>query len=105
MARGSIHLHLEEYLQAMPQLARAIVLRPESGTARHHLGVALENLGCLEEAKELYRLATRLRFPGADHRLSRLDSPGSGLLPPVKPKPRTDACDEPMPRGAAPAAR
>jgi hypothetical protein len=102
MARASIHLHQEEYWQAIPYLARAIFLRPESGTARHHLGVALENLGCQDEARVQYRLATKLRFPGAAHRLSRLDSPGSGLLPPIKPKPRTDACDKPLPEGAAP---
>ena len=102
MARASIHLHQEEYRQAMPHLIRAIVLRPEAGTARHHLGVALENLGCLDEAREQYRLASKLRFRGADHRLSRLDAPGSGLLPPVKPKPRTDACGEPLPGGATP---
>ena len=101
MARASIHLHQEEYRQAIPHLIRAGLLRPESGTARHHLGVALENLGCLEEAKEQYRLATKLRYLGAVHRLSRLDSPGSGLLPPIKPKPRTEACGQALPGGAA----
>jgi tetratricopeptide (TPR) repeat protein len=100
-ARAAIHLHLEQYREALPYLSRAIALRPESGIARHHLGVALENLGCLEEAKEQYRLATQLRFAGAAHRLSRLDSPGSGLLPPVTPKPRTDACGKPLPAGAS----
>jgi hypothetical protein len=89
----------------MPYLVRAIFLRPESGTARHHLGVALENLGCQEEAKEQYRLAIKLRFTGAAHRLSRLDSPGSGLLPPIKPKPRTDVCSKPLPGNAAPPRR
>ena len=97
MARASIHLHLEEYRQALPHLDRAIGLRPKSGTARHHLGVALENLGCVEEAKVQYRVASRLGFKGADHRLGRLESPGSGLLSPVKPKPRTEACDELVP--------
>jgi len=92
MARASIHIHQEEYRQAIPHLAQAISLRPESGTARHHLGVALENLGCLDEARAQYRLAIKLRFGGAVHRMSRLDSPGTGLLPPIKPKPRTDAC-------------
>ena len=104
-ARAAIHLHLEQYREALPYLSRAIALRPESGFARHHLGVALENLGCLEEAKEQYRLATKLRFVGASHRLSRLESPGSGLLPPIKPKPRTDACGKPLPGGAAPPRR
>ena len=104
-ARAAIHLHLEQYREALPYLSRAIALRPESGAARHHLGVALENLGCLDEAREQYRLATDLGFTGAAHRLSRLDSPGSGLLPPIKPKPRTDACGKPLPGGAAPPRR
>ena len=102
LARAAIHLQQEEYRQALPHLARAIFLRPESGVARHHLGVALENLGCLDEARAQYRIAIDLRFMGAAHRLSRLDSPGSGLLPPVKPKPRTDACGKPLPGGATP---
>jgi tetratricopeptide (TPR) repeat protein len=101
-ARAAIHLHLEQDREALPYLARAISLRPDSGAARNHLGVALENLGCLEEAKEQYRLASNLGFAGAVHRLSRLEAPGTGLLPPTKPKPRTDACDKPLPEGAAP---
>ena len=102
MARASIHLHQEEYRQAMPYLARAIVLRPESGAARHHLGVALENLGCLEEAKQQYRLASSRRFPGAIYNLERLENPGSGLLPPIRTKARTEACGRPCPDAAAP---
>ncbi|HSB49180.1 MAG TPA: tetratricopeptide repeat protein [Burkholderiales bacterium] len=97
MARGSIHLHQEEYREAIPYFGRAIALRPKSGRARHHLGVALESLGCLGEAKEQYRAAARLSFRVADHRLGRLESPGSGLLAPVEPKSRTDACDELLP--------
>jgi Flp pilus assembly protein TadD len=100
MARASIHLHLEEYRRAITHLASAIALRPESGTARHHLGVALENLGCLDEARGQYRLAMKLGFQGASHRLSRLDTPGRGLLPPAKPKRRTDGCGEPLPASA-----
>jgi tetratricopeptide (TPR) repeat protein len=100
MARASIYLQQEEYEQALPHLARAIALRPESGTARHHLGAVLENLGCLDEAREQYRLAIKLRFPGAAYRLSRLDSPGSGLLPPVKPRPRSDECGKLLPGSA-----
>jgi hypothetical protein len=97
MARGSIHLHQEEYRQAIPHFTRAIQLRAESGTARHHLGVALENLGCEDEARGQYRFAMKLGFQGAAHRLGRLDAPGSGLLAPVKPKARTEACDESLP--------
>jgi tetratricopeptide (TPR) repeat protein len=97
MARASIHLHQEEYGQAIPHLTRAIGLRAESGTARNHLGLALENLGCGDEARAQYRIAAKLGYRGAAHRLARLDSPGSGLLPPTKPKPRTAACDR-LPR-------
>jgi len=104
MARASIHLHQEEYQQALPHLGHAILLRAKSGTARHHLGVALENLGCVDEARAQYRIASKLGFRGADHRLGSLDSPGSGLLPPATPKPRTDACDQPLP-GAGPPPR
>ena len=97
MARGSIHLHQEEHRQAIQHFTRAIELRAKSGTARHHLGVALENLGCEAEARAQYRLASKLGFRGADHRLGRLDDPGSGLLAPVKRKPRSSACDELFP--------
>jgi hypothetical protein len=102
MARASIHMHQEQDLQALPHLVRAIALRPESGIVRHHLGLALENLGCLDEAREQYRLAIKLGFGGAAHRLSRLDAPGSGLLPALKPRPRTDACDKPIPAAGVP---
>lgn len=102
IARGSIHLHMEEPRQAIPHFVRAIELRAESGTARHHLGVALENQGCEAEARAQYRLASKLGFRAADHRLGRLDDPGSGLLAPAKPKPRTEACDEPLPAAATP---
>ena len=87
MARGSIHLHQEEPRQAIPHFIRAIELRAESGTARHHLGVALENLGCEDEARAQYRLAARSwGFGAPTHRLGRLDDPGSGLLAPAKPQ-------------------
>jgi hypothetical protein len=49
--------------------------------------MALEGLGRLEEAKAYYRSASDLGFKGADHEMSRLESPGSGLLPPKKPGP------------------
>lgn len=101
MARGSIHLQQEEYSRSILHFARATGLRAEDGVARHHLGLALENLGCLDEAREQYRIALSLGFHGAVHRLGRLESPGSGLLAPVKPKLRTEACDEFVPPRAA----
>ena len=88
-ARGSIHLQLKEYERALPHLARALELQPESGAAHHHMGLTLEGLGRLQEAKALYRRASDLGFKGADHQISRLETPGSGLLPPKKAAPAT----------------
>lgn len=96
-ARAGIHLHQERVREALPHLARAIALRPERGAARHKLGIALEYLGCLEEAKDQYRLAIKLGFAGASHNLDRLESPGKGLLPPVKPNPPTEVCGRGLP--------
>jgi len=87
IARGAIHLQLKEYARALPYLARALELQPDSGVAHHHMGLALENLGRLEEAKALYRRASDLGFKGGDHQISRLEAPGSGLLPPKKAAP------------------
>jgi hypothetical protein len=53
----------------------------------------LENLGCIEDAKAQYRLALQLEFGGgAYHSLARLESPGTGLLRPLKRKPPTEVC-------------
>jgi hypothetical protein len=51
------------------------------------MGLALEGLGRLLEAKALYRRASDLGFKGGDHQISRLEAPGSGLLPPKKAAP------------------
>jgi tetratricopeptide (TPR) repeat protein len=83
-ARAAIHVELEQYESALPFIARAAELRPESGSARHLLGFALESLGRIEEAKGQYRAALKLGFHGAVHRLKRLEEPGSGLLPPTR---------------------
>jgi tetratricopeptide (TPR) repeat protein len=83
-ARGSIHLQQEEFERALPYLARARELKPEDGVVYHHLGLVEENLGRIEKATVLYRRASELGFKGADHQLSRLESPGSGILPPGK---------------------
>jgi Flp pilus assembly protein TadD len=78
---------MEQYGEALPYLTRAVALQPGSGIAHHRLGVILENLGRLEEAKAFYRRASDIGFKGADHEISRLESPGSGLLPPKKTTP------------------
>jgi protein O-mannosyl-transferase len=80
-ARGAIHLQLEEYEQALPYLARALEMQPESGIVHHRLGLALENLDRLDEAKAHYRRAVALGYRGAEHQLARLEKPGTGLLP------------------------
>ena len=84
-ARGAIHLELHEFKQALPYLTRAVSLKPEAGIAHHRLGMALEGLGRIDEAKAYYRSASDQGYKGADHEISRLESPGSGLLAPKKP--------------------
>jgi tetratricopeptide (TPR) repeat protein len=85
-ARAAIHLRLEQYEEAIPYLRRARELRPDEGVAAHHLGLALEQLGCRDQARAYYELAGRLGFGGAVHRIKALDSPGQGLLPPARAK-------------------
>ena len=86
-ARGAIHLQLEEFERARPFFERALELQPKDAVTYHHLGVVLENLGRLPEAKALYRRSSALGFKGGDHQLSRLEHPGSGLVPPKKTAP------------------
>jgi hypothetical protein len=81
-ARGAIHMQAEDFEAALPHLLRAIELAPKSGAARHHLGWALESLGCVDEAKVQYRISSKLGFVGGAYRLMRLEKPGSGLLAP-----------------------
>jgi len=90
-ARGAIYLQAEEFDLARTYLDRAISLKPESGIAHHRLGIVFENLGRLEDAKASYRRASELGYKGAEQEISRLESPGRGLLPPGKrtPAPRT----------------
>ena len=100
-ARGAFHIHLGQYEAALPYVMRAIALRPEDGVARHHLGLVLENLGCLDEAKAQYRDALERHFKGAQHRLDRIESPGKGLLPPLQAPPPTGDCSKLLARSRA----
>lgn len=93
LARGAIHIHLEQYEQALPYIDRALMLFPYSGVAHHHRGLVLEKLGRLAEAKEEYLEASRLKFVGGDFRLSLLESsdgavqlPFGGSRPARKPR-------------------
>ncbi|MGH8641830.1 MAG: hypothetical protein ACRET6_08955, partial [Burkholderiales bacterium] len=95
--RAEVHLRRREVSEALPHLAHAVALRPERGVARHKLGLALEYLGCFEEAKEQYRLAIKLRVLDAPQSLRRLESPGGGAQWPVKPRPTTEFCSRASP--------
>jgi len=86
-ARGAIHLELEEFEQALPYLARAVMLNPDSAIAYHRLGLAMEKVGRVREAKALYRRASQLGFKGADLEIKRLEAAGGGLLPPKSTTP------------------
>lgn len=88
-SRGVIHYLLEEYQLALPYLFRAAELRPDSGIAYHRLGLVLERLGRIEEAKTQYRRASDLGYGGADYELKRLESTSAGLSPLKKPAPAT----------------
>lgn len=74
-ARGVIHLHLGEFAAAREHLARTLQLLPSAGVVHHRMGLTLEGLGRLEEAKASYRTASKLGFRGAELELERLDSP------------------------------
>ena len=79
-ARGVIHLLLEEYKLALPYLLRAVELRSDSGVAHHRLGLVLERLGRIQDAKAEYRQASDLGYKGADFEIRRLESSGVGSI-------------------------
>jgi tetratricopeptide (TPR) repeat protein len=87
-ARAAIHMQLGEHDAALPYLERAIGVRPRDGAARHHLGLAYQELGCRDAARRHYHLSYDLGFAGARYRLESLDAPGKGLLPPAVHKQR-----------------
>jgi tetratricopeptide (TPR) repeat protein len=75
-ARGAIHLHLEQYEPARLHLLRAIELQPAEGLLYHRLGLALEGLERVDEAKAAYRRAAGLGYGGGTFELERLAKPG-----------------------------
>lgn len=83
-ARGVIHLLLGEYELALSYLTRAVELRPDSGIAHHRLGLVLEQLGRIREAKAEYGRASDLGFKGADLEIKRLESSSVPLLAPKR---------------------
>jgi tetratricopeptide (TPR) repeat protein len=74
-ARGAIHLQLGEYEASLAHFARVVQLLPDSAVTYHRMGLALEGLERIEEAKDRYRTASKLGFRGADLEILRLESP------------------------------
>lgn len=81
-ARGAIHLHLAQFELAYRYLQRAVQIKPGEGFVHHRLGLALEGLQRLDDAKAMYRRAVELGFNAAEFELQRLESPGRGVLAP-----------------------
>jgi tetratricopeptide (TPR) repeat protein len=92
-ARAAIQIETRQYDKALPSINYALGLRPRDGASRHHLGLVLENLGCRKESLAQYRLAIKLGFPGAEYRLQHAESPGKGLLAPMKLPPQADCAE------------
>ena len=88
-ARGAIHVQLEQYELALPYLMRAAEMRPSSGIAQHRIGLVLEKLDQIDDAKQRYRNAAALGFRGGDMELGRLGDSRSASVPaeavPAKP--------------------
>jgi len=89
-ARGVIHFLLKQYDQALPYLSRAVELQPKSGIAHHRLGLNLEQLGRIREARAEYRRAVDLGYEGAQYEIDRLESTGARSVRPgaTAPAPR-----------------
>jgi protein O-mannosyl-transferase len=81
-ARGAIHLQLEQYEQARMFLARALAMKPDDGVICHRLGLALEGLKRIEEAKAMYRKADQLGYKAGRLELQRLETPSGRVLAP-----------------------
>lgn len=94
-ARASMLLASEQYEEALPFLERLIRAEPEAGPPRHHLGFALERLGCRDEARAQYELSVKLGYGVAAERLKSMDQPGTGLAPRSSARPtKPFACAE-----------
>jgi len=85
-ARGAVHLQLREFGHARNFLLRTLEFQPASGIVHHRLGLALECMDRVDEAKASYRKAVELGYQGALLELQRLESP-RGTLPPGEERP------------------
>ena len=84
-ARGAIHTQLEQYDRALAYFVRAADMQPASGIAQHRVGLVLEKLDRIEEAKQRYRKAASLGYRGADLELGRLGAATGVADAPMKP--------------------
>lgn len=76
-ARGAIHLHLEQYEPARQYFLRAIELKPDDGLLHHRLGLALEGLERIDDAKAAFRRSSELGYGGGRFELERLETRGA----------------------------
>lgn len=87
VARAALYIEAGENERALAHLRKAIALLPDATHAQLMVGVALENLGCYDEAKALYRDLVSHGYVGAKYYIERLESPGKGLLAPRATRP------------------
>lgn len=71
-ARGAILFQGGKYEQALTDFLAAGVIDPKSGITQHRIGLALEKLGRMDDAKERYRKAWTLGYRGGEMELGRL---------------------------------
>jgi tetratricopeptide (TPR) repeat protein len=81
-AKGAIHLHLGEFEPARQHLLRALQLKPAQGIVYHRLGLALEGLARIDEARSAFRRAWELGYGGGKLELERLDGAAVAKSPP-----------------------
>lgn len=86
-ARGAIHMQLEQYDRALPYFVRAAEMQPASGIVQHRVGLVLERLERIEEAKQRYRKAAFLGYRGGDMELGRLGGATGAAAPPANAVP------------------
>lgn len=71
--RGAIHLHQQQFELALRHFQRALELQPGAAYLHHRLGLALEGLERLDEARAAYGRAVELGHGGARLELRRLE--------------------------------
>lgn len=69
-----VRIEQEQFMEALPALARAAELAPEQAVILNNLGTALEASGYLSQAAEQYELAAGLGSGKSEESLARLDA-------------------------------